>query len=31
MKISMKQFFHRQEGKTPEEIAAERYERFRGM
>ena len=31
MKISMKQFFRRQEGKTPEEIAAERYERFRGM
>ena len=31
MKISMKQFFRRQEGKTPEEIAAERYERFRRM
>ena len=31
MKISMKQFLRRQEEKTPEEIAAERYERFRRM
>ena len=31
MKISMKQFLRRQEGKTPEEIASERYERFRRM
>lgn len=31
MKISMKQFLRRQEGKMPEEIAAERYERFRRM
>lgn len=31
MKISIKQFLRCQEGKTPEEIAAERYERFRRM